>query len=1193
MTHNNISEKYQKMTQHQHILELPGMYIGSVSKNDVNLWIFNGEKMEKKDVSIVHGLYKIFDEILVNASDHHIRLKQESAANQVTQIKVNIDREKNEISVYNNGEGIPVAMHPEHKIYVPEMIFGHLLTSGNYDKDEKKIVGGMHGLGSKLSSIYSIKFTIETVDAVTKKKYIQEFSNNMYDKTEPKITSCSNKPYTKITFQPDLKRFGMDKLDDDIISLMSRRVYDMTAITDQTVSVYYNDVKIECKQFEKYVDMYIGLKSEKERIYESVNDRWELIVSTSSDEEFESVSFVNGIYTFKGGKHVDYVSTHIANKLSKFLATRGKNKLQVKPEYIKKNMFLFLKCSIENPSFSSQTKEELTTASKDFGSKCTVSDKFIEKLAKTEIVERSLALGQHKNDMNLMSTTETKRSRKVRVPKLDDATWAGTNRSNECILIVCEGDSAKATVVAGLSVIGREKFGAFPLKGKPLNVRDLKPKKGETMEDVLFRNDEIKNIIKIMGLQLYEFEVSTDGKKTSAKKTRKIYKDVSELRYGKIMVFSDADPDGSHIKGLLMNFFDTFWPELTEIDGFITSLPTPIVKASKGKQVIPFYSLGDYETWKTGTDQKGWGIKYYKGLGTSTAQEGKEYFRSYDKEIIDYDCPDEESHNALKLAFGGGKTSDDRKKWLENYDMYDVIEPAQKKVSIKEFINRDMIHFSNYDCMRSIPSMCDGFKPVHRKIMYCAFKRNLKTDIKVAQFAGYVSEHAAYHHGEASLHGAIIGMAQDFVGSNNINLLDPSGQFGTRGGGGDDHASPRYIFTKMTDLTSILYNKLDLPLYEYLDDDGQPIEPKWYLPLIPTILINGTKGIGTGYSTEVPCFNPADLVKNIKKMMNNEEIDEMTPWYRGFEGKIKKIENENKFECRGNYNFINDTTVDITELPIGKWSYKLIEKIDEMIIDSTVKDAKLKKNQVITDYEKMNGHTDTKVHIRIKMNKTKLAAYKKDVAQFEKDFGLVVSLSTNNMHLYNSKCQLRKYECVEDILQDFYKLRLEYYLKRKLYWLVKMKKELDIMEAKIKFIQFVRDQKIDIRKPEEDIILILQEHAFPKFSSKESSTNIINDENETNHDEYTYDYLLKMQIRTLTQKVMDRMMKEHENRLAEYNLLESKSDKDLWMEDLVEFEKEYGKMMKTHMEKHNEVNETAPIVKKIIKKSVNKLVKVL
>ena len=1572
------------------------MYIGSVTKNSIELWVYNGDKMEKKNVDIASGLYKIFDEILVNASDHHIRLKCENVNDQVTQIKVNIDQENNEISIYNNGEGVPIQMHPEHNIYIPELIFGNLLSSGNYNDDEKKIVGGTNGIGSKATNIYSSKFIVETVDAVTKKKYIQEFSNNMFDKQPPKITKCSTKPYTKITFQPDLKKFGMNKLDDDIVSLMTKRVYDLTAITHSTVNVYFNDKRIECKTFEKYVDLYLGAKNEKERIYEKVNDRWEIIVATSEDEEFEHVSFVNGIYTYKGGKHVDYVSTHIANKLSKYLANRGRNKLHIKPEYIKKNMFLFLHCYIENPSFSSQTKEELTTASKDFGSKCIVSDKFIEKLSKTDIVERSLALGQHKNDLNLASKTENKKQKSIRVPKLDDAIWAGTNKSQECTLILCEGDSAKATAIAGLSVVGREKFGVFPLKGKPINVRDLKPKKNETMEDVILKNEEVKNIIKIMGLQLYEFTVSDNGKKSSAKKTRKIYKDTSELRYGKIMLFSDQDSvagdtplllkknekiyietierinsewnehtngkeygksnceiwtengwtkinkvirhkvskkmyrvlthtgivdvtedhslllddkteiapknckiedkllhsyplfnnckvdipddledltvkdlqkiarkikmkrilyhkkqelieklkdyknhctielneyidinedeafvmglfwadgtsgiykwkymyknknrpcaytynrtsynwaisnndlellektkgilesiydyefkilkvnnkngvnqsyklmmngcsktkdivekytnlfyyknqhpkykngnkyipscilnastnirekfleglyagdgnghniydkkasltvdieskisaqcvfflckslgyevsinynpkksniyslmltkgtqqwhphkikkiielpneeqyvydletenhhfqagigqmivhntDGFHIKGLLLNMINSLWPELSEVKDFITSLPTPIVKVSKGKQVIPFYSLTDFEKWKESTNTKGWSHKYYKGLGTSTAQEGKEYFRSYEKELVKYNQKDEGCIAALKMAFEGGKDrANERKEWLSNYDMENIIEPKQKEVSYKEFINKELIHFSNYDCIRSIPSVCDGFKPVQRKIMFSSFKRNMKSDVKVAQFSGYVSEHSAYHHGEMSLQGAIIKMAQNFVGSNNINLLFPSGQFGTRNGGGDDHASPRYIFTRLEEITASIFNKLDEPLYEYLDDDGQKIEPQWYLPLIPMILVNGTKGIGTGFSTDVPCYDPLDLVKNIRRLLEEEEVEEMMPWYRGFDGEIKQIEDQ-KFECRGKYEIVNDTTFKITELPIGTWTQKYEEILDGLVIDSSVKDAKKKKMQCITDFDKGNGCTDTKVEFVIKMPKARLTAYKKDKDKLEKDFKLVTTINTTNMHLYNEKLQLRKYNNVEDILKEFYELRLDYYLKRKVYWLIKIKKELDIMAAKIRFIQFVREQKIDIRKPEEDIIEILEENNFPKFSNKESS--LMKEEDEINEDELNYDYLLRMQIRTLTQKVMEKMMKEHEMRMAEYKELEKKSNKDLWKEDLDTFEQVYKKFMKEWTQLQME--ESGTTKKKIIKKKIVK-----
>ncbi len=1186
MSHKNLAKKYQKKTQLEHILDLPDTYIGSIEKSDIDLWVYDDNNMmQKKTVNICNGLYKIFDEILVNASDHHVRLKEKNSKNKVNIIKVNIDPENNCIIVYNNGEGIPVAIHPEHKIYVPEMLFGNLLTSENYNKDEKKIVGGKNGYGATLVNIYSTKFIVETVDSVTKKKYVQEFSNNMKDKSVPEITKSTEKSYTQITFYPDLERFNMEKLDDDIISLMKRRVYDLTATTDKTLTVYLNDEKIDCKLFEKYIDMYIGNKSDKSRIYELVNDRWELAISLSNDEEFEHVSFVNGINTYKGGKHVEYVSTHIANKLSKYMAKKGRNKVNVKPEHIKKNMFLFLKCSIENPSFDSQTKEYMTTISKNFGSTCKVSDKFIEKLSKTGIIERSVSLGQHKDDLGL-AKKEIRRS-KVRVAKLEDANFAGGPRSSECTLILTEGDSAKATAISGLAVVGRDKFGVFPLKGKLLNVREATTKQ-------LIDNQEINNIKTILGLQQYEYVVATDGKKDSAKKTRKIYKDVKELRYGRVMLLVDQDKDGIHIKGLLMNFINTNWPELSEIADFIISLATPIIKVTKGKYIKSFYTMAEYNKWKDTNNIKGWIIKYYKGLATSTAKEAQEYFQDIENSLIKYQCTSEECHEAVKLGFSKDH-ADQRKDWLKNYDENSIIEQTQKNVSFNEFINKELIHFSEYDCIRSIPSLCDGLKPSQRKILYSCFKRNLLKEIKVSQFAGYISENSSYHHGENSLYEAIIKMAQDFIGSNNINLLSPNGQFGTRMLQGKDAGSPRYIFTKMTELTPIIYNKLDIPLYEQLDDDGTKIEPRWYLPILPMILVNGAIGIGTGYSTNIPCFNPLDIIKNVKNMMQGKELKEMVPWYRGFEGTIVK-ENDTTYLCHGVYKFINDTTLEITELPVGIWTTDYFDMLDDFIIDKSVSDDKKKKKQCIASWYKENDSTGTKVHVTIKIPKITLDNYKKDISIFEKKFDLVKSIRTSNMHLYNHESQITKYNNVEDILQEFYKIRLEYYLKRKLYWLVRKKKELDIIAAKIKFIEYVRDQKIDIRKEEEIVVKILEENDFPKFSNNDLKGNVdvdnvknedSEDIEEENHDKFSYDYLLRMQIRTLTQKIMEKMKKEYEEKMALYKELEGKSDKDLWNEDLNMFMKVYPKVLKEWSKLQIEISmEGSTTKKKVIMQKI-------
>ena len=179
-------------------------------------------------------------------------------------IRVNIDREKNEIEVKNGGKGIPVEIHKDHNIYVPELIFGNLLTSSNYNDDIKKVTGGRNGYGAKLTNIFSKKFTVETVDSEHKLYYKQIFSNNMLEKTKPIIKNSSEKDYTSIKFVPDLEKFKMKELDDDIISLFQKRVFDMAGVTPKTVSVYYNDKKLSVKNFESYMKMFLESSKEED-----------------------------------------------------------------------------------------------------------------------------------------------------------------------------------------------------------------------------------------------------------------------------------------------------------------------------------------------------------------------------------------------------------------------------------------------------------------------------------------------------------------------------------------------------------------------------------------------------------------------------------------------------------------------------------------------------------------------------------------------------------------------------------------------------------------------------------------------------------------------------------------------------------------------------------------------------------------
>ena len=557
--------KYQKLTDKEHILKKPDTYIGSIENTEHTDYIFSGDKdIISKEFQYIPGLYKLFDEGIVNCRDHVIRQAQavkDKVVNAlpVSNIEITID-DDGTIHMYNDGNGIDVAEHPEYKIWIPEMIFGHLRTSTNYDEKKKeKIVGGKNGFGFKLVLIWSTWGKVETVDHVRGLKYVQEFKNNLNVIGKPSITKCKNKPYTRVSFRPDYERLGIQGLTQDMLSLFKKRVYDVSAVTEKTVKVKFNGQLVPCKNFEQYIDLYIGSKVDTKRIYETANDRWEYAVCLAPKDEFQQISFVNGIYTSKGGKHVEYIMNQIIRKLCAYIKT--KKKVDVKPNTIKEQLLLFLRCDIENPSFNSQTKDELGTAISSFGSTCTVSDGFVEKIAKMGVMNAACALTQVKEDKAAKKTDGSK-SKSIRgIPKLIDANYAGTTKSSQCTLILCEGDSAKAGIVSGLSKDDRNTIGVYPMKGKIFNTR------GETLKRI-GENKEIIELKQILGLEA--------GKKYT--------KDLVEktLRYSSVLFMTDQDLDGSHIKGLGLNLFQDQWNTLATLENFIGFMNTPILKAKKG-----------------------------------------------------------------------------------------------------------------------------------------------------------------------------------------------------------------------------------------------------------------------------------------------------------------------------------------------------------------------------------------------------------------------------------------------------------------------------------------------------------------------------------------------------------------------------------------------------------------------------------
>ncbi|XP_055952312.1 DNA topoisomerase 2-alpha-like [Argiope bruennichi] len=1165
----SVERIYQKKTQLEHILLRPDTYIGSVEPVTQTMWVYDeGVGLVNREVTYVPGLYKIFDEILVNAADNKQRDKN------MDMIKIEINPEKNKICIWNNGRGIPVVEHKDEKMFVPSLIFGHLLTSSNYNDDERKVTGGRNGYGAKLCNIFSTKFTVETASKDYHKQFKQTWKDNMTKAEEPKIQSFSGSDFTCITFYPDLTKFKMTVLDKDIVAIMTRRAYDIAGCA-RGVKVILNDKRLPVKSFKDYIGLYLTDKTDENGdplkiVHEVANERWEIAVTMSSSG-YQHVSFVNSIATTKGGRHVDYITDQLTSKIVEVIKKKNKGGKDVKPFQIKSHLWVFVNCLIENPTFDSQTKENMTLQVKNFGSKCQLSEKFVNQAMKCGVVESIMSWIRFKAQTELEKKCSGKKHTKLRgIPKLEDANDAGTKNSIDCTLILTEGDSAKSLAVSGLGVVGRDKYGVFPLKGKILNVREASHKQ-------ILENAEINNIIKIMGLQYKKKYESVDDLKT--------------LRYGRLMIMTDQDQDGSHIKGLLINFIHHNWPSLLRLP-FLEEFITPIVKATKGKEEKCFYSLPEFEEWKAETPNwNKYKVKYYKGLGTSTSKEAKEYFSDMKRHRIRFHYSGTEDDNAIQLAFSK-KMVDMRKEWLTNGmeerkrrrelglpELY-LYDKNTTAVTYNDFVNKELILFSNMDNERSIPSAVDGFKPGQRKVLFTCLKRNDKREVKVAQLVGSVAEQSAYHHGEQALAGTIIGLAQDFVGSNNINVLLPVGQFGTRLQGGKDAASPRYIFTMLSPVTRHLFSSFDSPLLNHLYDDNLKIEPEYYVPIIPMVLVNGAEGIGTGWSTKVPNYNPRDLVKNIYRLLDGEEPLPMNPWYKNFRGQIDRLDDQH-FLVSGEIAILEDNKIEITELPIRTWTQAYKENVLEPMVHGTEKTPAF-----ITDYKEY--HTDTTVRFVVKMTPEKFQLARNQ--GFHKTFKLQTSISLSSMVLFDHLGALRKYENPEHILKEFYEVRFVLYEKRKNYMVGALEAESLKLKNQARFIVEKCDNKITIEnRRKAEMIKLLQDRGYDsdplkawKESQKTEEEEKVDEESDTEKEERTsgpdYDYLLGMTLWNLTREKKDELLKKRDEKIKELNDLKSKSPSDLWRNDLKVFIEELDKFEKE--QKDDESGQTTKLKKK-------------
>lgn len=1068
----SIAKRYKHLKPREHVVQRPDMYVGSTRPKRME-GPLPDLKTFKFTTQVYHfppALGKIADEVIVNAYDNINRPSTKKNKRVRTRsIKISYD-DTGRVTVKNDGTTIPVAMHDTQNMYVPTMVFGYLRTGENYDDKQKRYGGGRNGFGAKLCNIFSSEFSVRCVDSTNGQEFNQTWTNGMQTTSGPRITKTQLKnDVTEISFIPEWKQFKMDKMNRAFAKYITKRALEIAACSPKDVKVYLNDQLLPVNTLGDYVALY----TDEPVTYVKLSKFWEVAIFPHSGEvQMSMPSFVNGICTSRGGEHVKHAMQPVLRYLAQQASKKVKG-IKVRSNDVKTFVNAFVNALIINPEFESQTKEMLTSDEKDFGSKCDWKDTKLKKFARSGVLEKVEAWAIAKAGQKLQQKVKSKS--RLNIPKLYDANMAGRNPtvSKQCHIIFTEGDSALTTALSGLEVVGRKHWGAFPLKGKPLNVRDASSKQ-------LLENTEVQNICKILGL------------------VPNVPPNPAQMRYGHVVVMADQDHDGSHIKGLLINMFHKFWPKLLKIPGYLKIFKTPVVKVTSRGTPWVYYTEKQYEDaklnppWPSNAKHK-----YYKGLGTSTPKEAKEYFKDLNTHLYNISYTDDDS-DKLDMAFNKKRASD-RRDWLTN-----INEDAGKvdPKTITEFVDNELILFSEADNARSLPSICDGFKESQRKVMFSAFKRNLTKEIRVAQLAGYVSEHAAYHHGEASLNGTIVGLAQDFPGSNNLPLLVPAGQFGSRLAGGSDAASARYIHTHLQRYARDIFIKEDDELLPAQNDDGTPIEPEYYAPIIPMVLVNGSTGIGTGYSC---CWPQHDPVQLIDYLLNQNET--LRPSFKGYSGTINYDDNYNVIST-GRWHRKNSNTIVITELPAGVWTQKYSDWLQHPKQQTWI-------SKVLKDES-----TPSSVHFEIQANNLN------DV-DVEKKFNLTKKL---NIILtgFDTTGKIKTYTNIKEVLSEWMTWRLELYEKRRLAVIAGCSVHIKLCREKIMFIQSVLSGQIKLN--------MLTKQQLISWLANKRVDNI--------------DKLIQMPMYSMTSDELSKLFKTAQEWEAKRDAYVKTNNRELWYHDL-------------------------------------------
>ena len=1208
--------------QRDHVLAKPNMYIGTIdhTPREEHIMVFNEEgvpNIMESLITIPLGLERLYLEVISNAGDNVDRSRRAGVDVGTIEISMN----NSTITVRNGGLPIPIEKHPDYKnksgnnIWVPELLFGHLLSSSNYDPNVERTGAGTNGIGNKAVNIFSTSFSVNIGNGQMRKQYQQSWSDHMKQSSDPVISPYKGKSYVEVTYTVDFPRFGYPEPNaetgeggytPEIVGLFARHAADMS-VNNKCV-VTFNGMMFDYQDISKYAELYFGHRTQTAVVhYEwpagvEVNRAGkpknshavatvEMCVLDTPDDG-KCISFVNGLITREGGVHVTAglkaMSVSILEKINsggvgkkKKAEKEGTQRKKLTLIDVRPHISLVLIYRVANPNIIGQTKDRLTSPEP----KIIFTEKEFKKIEKWDLMER-LTKQLEAKEFRELSKTDGKQKRFVDIEKADHANFAGHKTlSKNCTLYIVEGKSAKqyATQLISLIPSGRDYNGVYPMKGKPLNVMNANI-------DQLLKNVEFNELKEMLGLKEGANYLNDH--------------DFNTLRYGQVVVLADADTDGYHILGLILNFFHTRFSSLLA-RGFVMYLRTPILRLTKGSSVKKFYTQHEYDKWveEIGIDAaKNWDHKYCKGLGSSEPVEVEDDFKLLRKVVCVYD---DSAPDMFRLAFDD-KLADARKEWIANHkrileiDEFLMQPISQLQQPISQFLFYQLVDYSIDNVSRSIPRLMDGLKESQRKIIWGALtewghKRghyqwnngvmtgNIKK-MKVAQFAPRVA-HFGYAHGEKSLSEAIIGMAQEFVGKNNLPYFTRGGMFGSRFDSGEDHASERYIWTSPDWWLPLIFRNEDMPLLTPVVDDGAEQEPVTFIPILPTVLFNGATGIGSGSSTFVANYNIPDICNWYIAKINDEPLPEIIPWYRDFTGGIRVEERKAK-KAKDDETVIEDDPLDPDEvaenaedgiLPevtvIGADGKQVVPKRYSMITTGVFREQgnkviieelpvgrnqhkytnwlqKQAQEKKITDYRTLCGPNTVYFEV------TGLKNPSISNLRLQKSYGL------SNMVLLDINDKPSKYQTVDDILEAFYTQRLPYYDARRLNIISSLQFQIDNLTDKMRFIQAVINQ---------DILIINPETKRPKKKAE-----IIAQMRPLNIPDAVYD---EVKLRELSEDDVNNLQERIDKLVAERTHFENTPAAQLWLADIQEFLKAYNR----HYKDGNEVRMMSPAIEPRLK----------